>query len=526
MNAKSAPSRFPALHLLLGIWMASMAFSQAAEPLGVAEFSFDKRYETAEAFAKVARPAWITGMEQSGGAFFDDPACWHVPATAADGTGKLAIGLDRSKISGDLAATLLFSAEQSSDLAVQLFDDQGRAVVVDLFGNLIDVGGALSTNTFIISLNKYPTATRIVLRQVHGPVTVYGLVLFPVASEGEMVVEEVKKLAQRLGDPLSPDNPILRNLQNVATHANAVISSAAPRQPMVSSSGKTLADMAKTKPAACMMTTKTTASGGCICVPGAKTTVVMTDPPAIPSVRPFKQPVTVLIEDSHGGTDIFNEYNFGSAQLGRILTAQGAKVMSTREAPDFDPAAGLNAKVLAHFNVVIFNGRFNGRTKAFTESEIQAVSEWVKAGGGLAVTCSSPTSSDKLDAFYFNPLIAPYGLQFASRGLGDVRFQVTPSDKHPILSGLEGFQVFHGTAVAGQAEAKEVLPSAHDSVMLTRQFGKGRVVAFGGGSAIQNQALNSKVIHHAKQPTVSSNTRLAMNLALWLAGGDDAVASN
>jgi hypothetical protein len=362
---------------------------------------------------------------------------------------------------------------------------------------------------------------------VHGPVTVYGLVLYPVATEGEMVLDEVKKLANRLGDPLSPENPILQNLQNLATHANAVISSAAPRKPLVSTSSKTLADMAKTKPAACMMmTTKTTASGGCICVPGTKTTVVMTDPPAIPFIRPFKQPVTVLIEDSHGGTDIFNEYNFGSAQLGRILTAQGAKVMSTREAPDFDPALGLTSKVLAHFNVVIFNGRFNGRTKAFTESEIQAVSEWVKAGGGLAVTCSSPTSSDKLDAFYFNPLIAPYGLQFASRGLGDVRFQVTPSDKHPILSGLEGFQVLHGTAVAGQADAKEVLPSAHDSVMLTRQFGKGRVVAFGGGSAIQNQALNSKIIHHAKEQTVGSNTRLAMNLALWLAGGDEAVASN
>jgi hypothetical protein len=80
--------------------------------------------------------------------------------------------------------------------------------------------------------------------------------------------------------------------------------------------------------------------------------------------------------------------------------------------------------------------------------------------------------------------------------------------------------------VAGQADAKEVLPSAHDSVMLTRQFGKGRVVAFGGGSAIQNQALNSKIIHHAKEQTVGSNTRLAMNLALWLAGGDEAVASN
>ena len=515
--------------LLAGCALLSNAFAE----LGVAEFKFDKRYESAEDFATIPRPEWVRGFEQVGGIFQNDPGAWHVPATAADGAGKLSIGLDRSKINGDLAATILVSAEQTSDIAVQLFDEHGQAVVVDLFGNLIDVGGTLSTNTYIINLNKYPTAMRIVLRQIHGPVTVFGVVLFPVATEGEMVMAEVKKLAQRLGDPLSPENPIFTNLNNIATNANAIISKSAARPPVVSRSGKSLATLAQMRPAGCMMQAMAKMnSSGCICGPGengqvltstSKQTSMPTlgDAPVIQSVRSFKKPISILVEDSHGGTDIYNENNFGSAQLGRILTAQGAKVVSTRNAPGFDSATGLTRQVLDQYRIVIFNGRFNGRTKPFTESEIQVVTEWVKEGGGLLVTCASPNVSDKMDAFYLNPLIAPFRLQFASREVSDSFFAVNSSDTHSILRGLEGFYVLHGTGVAGQADSQDVLPSGKDSVMLAQEFGAGRVIAFGAGSALKNKALNSRVVHHSPKQRSQLNTKLAMNLALWLAGVDE-----
>ena len=131
-----------------------------------------------------------------------------------------------------------------------------------------------------------------------------------------------------------------------------------------------------------------------------------------------------------------------------------------------------------------------------------------------------------MDAFYLNPLVAPFSLQFASRGVSGAYFQVKPADTHPIVRGLEGFSVYHGTGVAGQANSQEVLPSGSDSVMLAQNFGKGRVVVFGAGSALQNQALNSRIIHSSSDKTVQSNTKLAMNLALWLSGEDEAVASN
>jgi hypothetical protein len=240
------------------------------------------------------------------------------------------------------------------------------------------------------------------------------------------------------------------------------------------------------------------------------------DPPAVTGVRRFNRAVKVLVEDSHNGSNIFNEYNFGSAQLGRVLKAQGANVYSTAKAPRYEEGAGLTRSLLSYFDMVIFNGRFNGRTRPFTQAEIDAVAEWVKAGGGLLVTCSSPSASDKMDAFYMNPLIAPYGLQFASRAVKEGFYRVQPTDTHELLKGLTGFTMMHGIAVAGQATAQDVLPSGPDTVMMTQQFGQGRVIVFGAGSAIKNQALNSRVIRHATAETTQANTQLLMNLSLWL----------
>jgi len=43
---------------------------------------------------------------------------------------------------------------------------------------------------------------------------------------------------------------------------------------------------------------------------------------------------------------------------------------------------------------------------------------------------------------------------------------------------------------------------------------------------MQNQALNSRIIHHATEKTVQSNTQFAMNLSLWLVAVDRVAASN
>ncbi len=505
-----------------GCCMMSLAFTlpmtvaQVADR-EVAELRFDRRFEKGAASTGLSLPQWITGIDQQGGTFYDEPASWQVPASVADGTGRLTIHLDRTKLAGDLATTFLFSAEQATDFAVQLFDAQGRVVVIDLFGNLVEISAAFSTNTFIIPLAKYPTATKIVIRHIHGAVAIFGAVLYPVATEGPMVDAELNRLARKLGDPLSPENPIVKNLQNITSSAKVP---AAP-VPSATATASATKPVTMAMPAAptmvCAPTTATTM--GCMCGVRRSTTggpPILMVPPELPAIKPFKRALHILVEDSHGGTDMFNEYNFGSAQLARILSAQGGKVESTRQAAGFDASKGLTRELLNQFQIVIFNGRFNGRTIPFTDSEITAVSDWVHAGGGLLVTCASPTASDHLDAYFFNPLIKPFGIQFGWKNLEGRGHAPASQAPHPIVSGLSGFAIYHGVSVIGVSPAEGVAEIGGESAMMAQRQGKGRVVAFGAGSALQNQALNSRIINHSSPHVVASNTNLLMNLTLWL----------
>ncbi|MCX6856705.1 MAG: DUF4350 domain-containing protein [Verrucomicrobia bacterium] len=462
-----------------------LSLALAAEP-DVAELSFDRRFEQAETFASVKKPAWVTHIEQQGGAFIDQPASWQVPASAPDGSGRLTISVDRSLMTGDLAATILFSADKTSDLALQLFDSNGRVILVDALGNLVEISEALSTDTFIIPLSKYPTAKRIVIRQIHGPIAVYGAILYAVATEGAMLDDEVQKLAIRLGDPLSPENPIIKNLHSLAEAKALNI--------------KPTTSIKKSLPSV------------------LHNTIIERASPSISGIRAFTRPTSILVEDSHGGSDIYNEYNFGSAQLARVLSAQGAKVESTRDLKGFDPNKGITPKLLSLFNIVIFNGRFSGRDYPFSKSEIIAITDWVHAGGSLLVTCSATSAGDHLDSQFFNPLIKPFELQFGPQNIKDVMVRLDAKESQPILKGLLAFHMYHGISVTSSAHHEAMASFSGQPVLVARKFGRGRVIAFGAGSALQNQAMGSKILQHPTKPAIKLNTDLLMSLSLWLAG--------
>lgn len=201
----------------------------------IAKLLFGPAMETGEAEvgAEGERPAWILDVAQKGGQFLETPPAWQVGNEAPEGAGQIEIRIDRSKMNEDLVATILFEAAVGADFAVQLFDAQDRVVVVDLFGNLVDVGAEATTDTFVVGLRKYPSAEKIVLRRIKGEVKVYGVVLYPVVTEGEPVNDALARLAKRLGDPLSPDNPLHEGLREVAAHGKVAIApqgNASPKQ--------------------------------------------------------------------------------------------------------------------------------------------------------------------------------------------------------------------------------------------------------------------------------------------------------
>ena len=196
--------------------------AMAADPV-IVELSFDSGFNSPTVLADEGAPAWLTKIEQQGGRFLDDPKCWQVAGTEPAGVGRLSLSIDREKMKSNLVATILFDGDEKADFAVQLLDAQNRVVVLDLFGNVVDVSETAATNTFVIPLVKYPTAEKIVIRRVEGKVSVYGLVLYPVVIEGTPVKGALEELARVLGDPLSPENPLVKGLQNVAKESNVAI---------------------------------------------------------------------------------------------------------------------------------------------------------------------------------------------------------------------------------------------------------------------------------------------------------------
>jgi len=177
-----------------------------------------------------SQPAWLQAVEQEGGEFIDNPACWHVDAGLPAGRGRLALIVDPTLLNADLALVILCDADTNTDMAVQLFDANNQVVAVDLFYNLVIEGKAAQTDTFIVPLRKYPTAKKILIRRVVGDVKVYGVMLQPVVSEIVANPESQLELAKLFGDPLSPENPLVKRSRQMAVQSK--LPAVAPAQPL------------------------------------------------------------------------------------------------------------------------------------------------------------------------------------------------------------------------------------------------------------------------------------------------------
>lgn len=160
-------------------------------------------------------PTWILKAGTEDGRLDPVERRWCADDTLAPGKGQCWIDINRDALRADIALTLLFEAVEGADVAVQLWDNTNRVVVVDLFMNIIEAAAQLKTHTFIIPLRKHPTARRIVIRRMLGNIKIYGVVLTPVVSEAEGDLSELLALARTLGDPLSGENPIVKAVRSL-----------------------------------------------------------------------------------------------------------------------------------------------------------------------------------------------------------------------------------------------------------------------------------------------------------------------
>ena len=174
-----------------------------------------------------AFPAWIRAVGSDGGVAGGEPSAWRAAASQPVGMGRVWIDLNRDVLNEDLALTLLYERNPASEMAVQLCDAQGRVVVVDLFRDVAAMAALARTDTFVVPMRNYPTATRIVLRRISGDVTLYGAVLGPVLTEQRGDVDMELDLLRRLGDVMSPDSALVQRIRERMDTARAVTNTTA-----------------------------------------------------------------------------------------------------------------------------------------------------------------------------------------------------------------------------------------------------------------------------------------------------------
>lgn len=229
-----------------------------------------------------------------------------------------------------------------------------------------------------------------------------------------------------------------------------------------------------------------------------------------------KKRKAILVDDSHGCSPITNEYNFGSAELGRFLAAGGDTVEGTAAQKEFRAAKAVTLELLGRFDLFILNGQCGNHEIPFSDAEIADIGQWVQGGGGLLVVSAGTGFGNGKTSSIFNPVIAQFGLEFQDAHLAQTRRINKLKPGHAIVKGLREFFIVHGTPIPAKPPAEEIAWDGKDCVLASTRAGLGRVVALGGGSAFMGQTLNSQIMKNSPPMTVAANKALLSNLVNWL----------
>ena len=157
-------------------------------------------------------PDWIVSVEQEHGTWLEQPCRWVANSGLQDGQGRILIEMDRKKLRSDVGISLICETNHNADIAVQLLDSKGRVIAVDLVGNAISIEKEAQTDTFAIPFRRHPTATTISIQRIGGDVTIHGVVLFPliIGDDTETELCDKVELLRLLNLSLSTNSPTLR----------------------------------------------------------------------------------------------------------------------------------------------------------------------------------------------------------------------------------------------------------------------------------------------------------------------------
>ena len=223
----------------------------------------------------------------------------------------------------------------------------------------------------------------------------------------------------------------------------------------------------------------------------------------------------VLFDESHSQQFVIGKSGpLDLSGLAALYQANGFTVSSHSD--------GLSKETLASVDVLVLSGPF----QPLSSRELEAVLEFIDAGGGLAIMLhiAPPVRNllHRLDADFTNGT-----LREANQIIdGDpLNYKVSIMAENPVTTGLESFSVYGAWALRGTAPHTMVLAETsqhgwvdlnHDNqlaegdavqtfgVMVAGKIGKGRYVVLGDDAVFQNRFLDEP------------NRQLALRLVNWL----------
>lgn len=175
-----------------------------------------------------------------------------------------------------------------------------------------------------------------------------------------------------------------------------------------------------------------------------------------------------------------------------------------------------------------------------TDSERQAISSFVSAGGGLLLIgdhrisdrnnngwdspevfngwdgASPSNPAQSLRASLNADTLFALEFSFASSFSSPV-FTATPRTTHPILEGVESAGVYVGTPVIARPGAVVLMGSGTRDFLAVSEIESGRVAAYGDSSAFSDGSFSGNQSSQRNNWTKLNNAKLAKNLVSWLA---------
>ena len=215
------------------------------------------------------------------------------------------------------------------------------------------------------------------------------------------------------------------------------------------------------------------------------------------------------------GKDVYWHYVWeershpGFYTLGNIFERHGAKLSSLDVAPT---AANLkNSSV--YIIVDPDHKKDNPTTNFVSDNDVNAISEWVKAGGSLLLLANDSANCELKN---FNKLASVFGVIYTDKSINMVKNDtyeqgvVYPGNGNSIFKTAKKMFLKELSVLNIKSPAKANTTKDGDVIIATAQFGKGKVLIVG------DPWLYNEYVDGRKLPAEYENYKAAEDLVKWL----------